>query len=320
MIELLAAEGVAQESVRVSWNLYSWLCEKMGASGGLATALLIAAYALCAIVPYLLGSINPAIIFSRFFYHEDIRQYGSGNAGTTNTLRTYGKKMAALIFACDLFKAAIAVAFGSLMLSMSLGGAVAGFFAILGHAFPIYYKFKGGKGVACTAVVVLMLSPISFVILISIFAIILAFTKYVSLASVMGVALYPIIASAFTRSSPDKGGLIPAFACFTAALVIFMHRENIKRLYHGTESKISFKKTDKHKAGEASGELTDSEKSEDEPKKAEKVYTDDDFVKCAGCGQTIPKSRQKCVYCGEVNKAYVPKPSDTETGKKKKKK
>ncbi|MGM9643600.1 MAG: glycerol-3-phosphate acyltransferase, partial [Eubacteriales bacterium] len=167
MNTLIFAAATAEQPVKITnWNIYSWLLEKFGLANTYEAMYLFAAgVILCIILPYLIGSINPAIIFSKKVYHDDIRTHGSGNAGTTNTLRTYGKKMAALILLLDFLKAVIAVVLGSLILSREVGGAIAGIFVILGHTFPIYYKFKGGKGVASLAGVVLVLSPISFAIL-----------------------------------------------------------------------------------------------------------------------------------------------------------
>lgn len=223
-----------------NWNLYLFLVEKFGLEGSTTSLYIqLAGVLLSMIIAYLVGSINPAIIFSRLFFKDDIREHGSGNAGTTNTLRTYGKRMAALILALDFLKAIIAVVIGYFILPYQLGGgSIAGIFVILGHSFPIYYGFRGGKGVACLAGVVLMLSPISFAILIAVFIAIVAMTKYVSLASVMGVMLLPVVHFAF----------YPTHAWTTIAsivimlIIVFMHRENIKRLLAGTESKISFKK------------------------------------------------------------------------------
>ena len=130
-------------------NLYTWIINNYGiANTNNALLLMLAGVIVCIVVPYLIGSLNPAIILSRKIYHDDIRSHGSGNAGTTNTLRTYGKRMAIVIFSLDLFKAAIAVIAGLAVMG-TMGGAVAGIFVIVGHMFPIYYKFKGGKGVAC---------------------------------------------------------------------------------------------------------------------------------------------------------------------------
>lgn len=245
---------------------------------------------LCVVIPYLLGSINPAIIFSKLFYHDDIRTHGSGNAGTTNTLRTYGKKMSVLVLFCDMLKAAISVGVGALLYGYYVGGAIAGFFAIFGHMFPIYYKFRGGKGVACTAVVVLMMSPISFLVCMAAFLVIVIGTKFVSLGSVIAVALYPLMVNAFVPMA--RRGWVLLTSILIMAFVIFMHRKNLVRIYHGEESKLSFGKKDK-----------EVQPAEPVP---EKEYTDADFVKCKGCGHTIPVVREYCVYCNTRNSAYDP--------------
>lgn len=240
------AATAAEENIKeVSWNLYSFLFEKFNLGGSMtALYLLLGGVLLCMIIPYLIGSVNPAIIFSRLFFNDDIREHGSGNAGTTNTLRTYGKKMAVLILFLDFIKAVISVVIGSLILPSQLGGgAIAGIFVILGHSFPVYYKFRGGKGVACLGGVVLMLSPISFVILISLFIAIVLMSKFVSLGSIMCVMLWPVLHFAFYQLQ----------ACTTIAsivimiIIVFMHRENIKRLMAGKESKISFGSKKKEK-------------------------------------------------------------------------
>ena len=190
---------------------------------------------ICLAIGYVFG-----IFQTGYFYGKtknvDIRQYGSGNAGTTNTLRTYGKKTAAVIFLLDFLKAVIAVVIGSLLMTREIGGAIAGLFVILGHMFPIYYGFKGGKGVASLAGVVLILSPISFAILIPLFILIVLMSRFVSLGSVMCVMLYPIIQFAFY----PMHGWITLSAILIMILIVFMHRENIKRLMAGKESKISF--------------------------------------------------------------------------------
>ena len=221
---------------RPLFNLYSWLIAKLGSSEAINGVLMLVAVLVCIVSAYLFGSINPAIIISKKYFDDDIRTHGSGNAGATNTLRTFGKKTAAIIFALDLLKAALAVGIGSLILTRSIGGAIAGLFVILGHTFPIYYRFKGGKGVACTAMVILMLSPASFVILLPAFIIIVALTRFVSLGSIIAVMLYPFFNSIFYTSE----GFITLSAFCTMLLVVFMHRENIKRLLAGKESKVNF--------------------------------------------------------------------------------
>ncbi len=243
---LFALTGVeAEASRKAAWNLHLWLVDKLGVGGTTnAIWIMLGGILLCMVVPYLLGSINPAIIFSKLIFHDDIRTHGSGNAGATNTLRTYGKKMAALIFILDLLKAALAIIFGSLVLGHSMGGAISGLFVILGHMFPIYYRFKGGKGVACFAMVALMLSPISFCILVPIFIAIVLLSRYVSLGSVMCVLIYPMIHHAFYRQE----GWITLSGFAMMVLIVFMHRENIKRIMAGTESKLSLGRKRRKKA------------------------------------------------------------------------
>ena len=190
---------------------------------------------------YLIGSINPAIILSKKLYGDDVRNHGSGNAGMTNMLRTFGKRMAALIFTIDFAKAAIAILLGTLIANLTWGGAVAALFAVVGHMFPIYYRFKGGKGVSCMLACILILSPFSFLILVPIFLAIMLIFKYVSLASIALAMLFPLAAYAF-RETWGKPGFVPFVAFLIGALVVFMHRENLKRLLEGKENKLSFKR------------------------------------------------------------------------------
>ena len=223
------------------FNLYSWFIQRLGADEALNGVILLGAVLLCIVSAYLIGSINPAIIISKKYFNDDIRNHGSGNAGATNTLRTYGKRFAIITFALDILKAAIAVAIGSLILTRSIGGAIAGLFVILGHSFPIYYKFQGGKGVACTAMVILMLSPASFVILFPVFVLIVLLTRFVSLGSIIAVMLFPLVHHTMYYHGPDDNEAIITLCAFAIMLlVVFMHRENIKRLLEGKESKVSF--------------------------------------------------------------------------------
>lgn len=307
-----AVGEVGADTAKLTWNLYSHVCQSAGIEGTTSAGIVfLGAILVCIIVAYLIGSINPAIIFSKLFFKEDIRSYGSGNAGATNTLRTYGTKMAVLIFVLDLVKAALAVVLGSLILTRSIGGAIAALFVVLGHMFPVYYKFKGGKGVACTAMCILLLSPVSFVIVLSVFLLIAIFTRFVSLGSIVCAMLYPFLNYVFY----PRNAWITLSAFFTGALVVFMHRENIKRLLAGKESKFSFKKTDKHAAAEHDGAVDNA--TERQIQKAEKAYGEGDFVKCA-CGRLIPRSRKECVYCGEKNPAYLPSENDKARKSKKK--
>lgn len=219
-----------------------------------AGLIYVACVLVCIVVPYLLGSLNFALIFSKFIKHEDIRNYGSGNAGMTNVLRTYGKGMAAITLICDMAKGAISVVLGTILIENE-GAMIAGLFCILGHIFPCFYKFKGGKGVATTAVVVTITSPIVGAILIVLFIAIVAVTKYISLGSVMCMFLYPILLWAFPMY---RFGLNNIIAVIIAALVIFMHRSNIKRLYEGKENKLSLKHHGKKAADGADSGKSDS--------------------------------------------------------------
>lgn len=191
----------------------------------------------CAVIAYLLGSINFAIVISKLKYKEDIRQFGSGNGGMTNMMRTYGRSSAALTIIGDMLKAVVAVAIGCLLMGL-YGGYVAGLFCIVGHCFPLYYRFRGGKGVATTAMVVLCLSPLTFVVLIAIFVIIVLGYRYISLGSIMCVMLYPLM----LPMTDSHGKQFAIVALLIAILVVFMHRENIKRLLNHTESRFEFKK------------------------------------------------------------------------------
>ena len=192
-------------------------------------------------VGYLLGSLNFAIIISGKTYKQDIRNFGSKNAGMTNMMRTYGKKAAALTLLGDALKAVAAGLIGYAVLGQ-LGAYVGGLACVGGHMFPIFYKFKGGKGVVTTAVCILMCNPFVFLILITLFIIIVAMTKYISLGSIMCALIYPFLLNGIDRLM-FGGCPYVIFALLISVLLIFKHRENFKRLRAGTESKFSFKKT-----------------------------------------------------------------------------
>lgn len=197
----------------------------------------------CAIISYLLGSINCGVIISRDKFGKDIRESGSGNAGATNMLRTYGKKAAILTFLGDVLKTAVAIAVGRLLLGY-LGAFIAGFFCILGHAYPIFFKFKGGKGVVCISTMCLLTNPGVFLIMLGIFLIILFGFKMVSLASVMIMIIYPFVLYNVGYMGP---GVHVALGAICALFVVYLHRENIKRIYRHQESTISFGKKNKDK-------------------------------------------------------------------------
>lgn len=197
---------------------------------------------------YLLGSISFAVIISKALAHKDVREVGSGNAGMTNVFRSFGKLPGILTLLGDFSKGIISVIIGRVIFEYLLGlnpmyGAyVAGLFAILGHIFPLYFHFKGGKGVLTTAGMALVLDYRIFIITIGIFLLIILITRMVSVGSIIAAVAYPITTyTVYTHSGqPAMVGTI-ATACI-GALLIFMHRSNIKRILNGTEAKIGSKK------------------------------------------------------------------------------
>lgn len=199
----------------------------------------IIGYALCVIIPYLLGSINFAVLISKLKFKEDIRNFGSGNAGMTNMARTYGKSAAAATFFLDASKAVVSVILGYLLLPANIGAHIACICCMIGHAYPIYYKFKGGKGVTVAAFSVLLIDPIFCLILIAVFAITVACSKYISLGSILGASAYALLYPIF--AAPQH--IVQLSAPFVVALlIIYWHRSNIKRLLNGEEKKFSFAK------------------------------------------------------------------------------
>ena len=200
-------------------------------------------------VSYLLGSVNSAIIISKTFYNDDIRKHGSGNAGLTNVNRTYGLKAAGLTLLGDMLKSVLSVLFAALLfvlhyvdgISISEFCYVAGLFAVLGHVYPVFYGFKGGKGVLVAATMTLILAPLHFLALLLIFAIIVGISRYVSLGSVSVAALLPVSVCLYIplvigeRLSP----IIAISLIILGSFVIWCHRSNIKRLISGNEKKIS---------------------------------------------------------------------------------
>ena len=235
-------------------GLYTALYEKAGKG---PVWVWVAFILLSIAVAYLLGSINSAIIISKIFYGDDIRRHGSGNAGTTNMLRTYGKKAALFTLIFDMLKTVLAIGFAGFLhgfqyvpgaISVSPWCYIAGLFAVIGHIFPVYYHGKGGKGVLCASTMALMLSPIVFGILLLVFILLVTMTKYVSLGSVAGVGLYPVAMRGFMAVLYPEiplHGLISLSAILLAILIIWCHRSNLKRIMDRTENQISFKKKPK---------------------------------------------------------------------------
>jgi len=215
-------------------------------SEGMSAAFITAGFVLVALVAYTLGSLNFALILSKRMYGEDIREFGSKNAGTTNMARTYGKKAALLTILGDILKGIVSVVIGSFLMGATLGGYFAGFMCVIGHVFPVFYGFRGGKGVATAAAVILMVNYQIFLIMISLFILTVVLTRYVSLGSCLAAAIFPFLTYNFvTVKGVPNGGFAFIFAFLMAILVICKHHTNLKRLANGKESKFSFKKKEK---------------------------------------------------------------------------
>ena len=215
---------------------------------GKGLAISIPAIFLILAVSYFFGSINFAIIISNRKYNQDIRSFGSNNAGMTNMVRTYGKKMGALTLVGDSLKAVISCLFGYAILG-NHGAYLAAIACVLGHMFPVFFGFKGGKGVATAGFAMLMTNPYVFLICLVLFVLIVLMSKFVSLGSVMTMLIYPFIL--YGVDNFVLGGCpYVAYALIIAVLVIFKHKDNIKRLREGTERKFSLKSSKKESDAE----------------------------------------------------------------------
>ncbi|MGB8354701.1 MAG: glycerol-3-phosphate 1-O-acyltransferase PlsY [Chthoniobacteraceae bacterium] len=200
---------------------------------------------------YLLGSIPVGFLLARA-KGIDIRQHGSGNIGATNVFRTLGKGYGIFVFVCDTLKGVFAVILGEQIyihlhgigagapINPVLAGILGGVAGILGHNFPVWLKFKGGKGVATSLGVVIGLVPLAAVISFAIWAIVLLTSRYVSLASIIAAIAVPVIV-AFTASPAEKTPLL-VFTCLAALLIVLRHKANIQRLLNGTENRFKKKK------------------------------------------------------------------------------
>jgi len=194
----------------------------------------IAPPAVLVLLAYLLGSISFAVLLVRATTGRDIRAEGSGNAGATNVLRSHGKKLALLVALLDVAKGVVAVLLVRLVTADPRWAAAAGFAAILGHVFPIFYGFRGGKGVATAIGAFLALTPVALLVCLAVFLAIVAATRYVSLGSVVALALLPPIAGLFFHAPRA----VVTAAGLTALLILLKHLPNLKRLARGEEGKL----------------------------------------------------------------------------------
>ena len=235
-------------------------------------------YILVAVIAYLIGSINCSILISKKMAGFDVREKGSGNAGTTNVLRTVGKKAAALTLLGDILKGVVsvlvAVLVGTLVpdINRAILVELAAFFAAIGHAYPIYFGFKGGKAVATSLGILLVVNWKIGLICLLFGVLIIALTRMVSLGSITGAVLFAVL-TIFIHDSYIAG--IPydytfiIFGFALASFVIFKHRSNLKRIIAGNENKISFSKKKEAKVEEKT-EVKKEEKVEEKVEKTNK--------------------------------------------------
>lgn len=185
---------------------------------------------------YLLGSISTGVVLSRLFAKTDIRSQGSGNAGTTNMLRVLGRKMALLTFIGDMLKGIIAVFIGKWLIGGELGGLLGVVGAVLGHYYPLYFGFKGGKGIATSFGSLLFVFPVQALLAFAVFLILVAVTHYVSVGSIAAAITLPLLIVITHFQEPTLWIII---VCIGAS-VVWRHRANIKRLMNHTENKLDF--------------------------------------------------------------------------------
>ena len=213
----------------------------------------MSAYIIVAVIAYLIGSVNFSIIISKKMAGFDVREKGSGNAGTTNMLRSVGKKAALITLICDILKGVVSIGLAIIIgniakyLDRELLLQIAGIAVVLGHTFPIFFGFKGGKGVA-TSLGVLLMSNWQIGLICLVFALVLMIlTRMVSLGSCVAAVLFPVLTlfinQHYTVLTEGKNGNVYfVYSIILAIIVLYNHRENIKRILNGTENKLSFSK------------------------------------------------------------------------------
>lgn len=206
-------------------------------------------YVIIAVIAYAIGSVNFSVIISRKMAGFDVREKGSKNAGTTNVLRTVGKKAALITLACDILKGIIAVLVAVIIgafaknTSSAILVQIAAILVVVGHTFPIFFEFKGGKGVATSLGIIILINWQIGLICLLFALVLMAITRMVSLGSVSAAVLFPVL-TLFIREHYVVEGNYIIFGILLAALVVFNHRANIKRILEGKENKLNFNKSE----------------------------------------------------------------------------
>ena len=209
----------------------------------------MATYIIVALVAYLIGSVSFSVIISKKMAGFDVREKGSGNAGATNMLRSVGTKSAVLTLLCDALKGVVAIIFAIIVGAIAKNSdkallvQIAGILVVIGHTFPVFYNFTGGKGVA-TSLGVLLMTNWKIGLICLVFALVLmALTRMVSMGSVGAAVLFPVLVLFIhTNYTIPEGSSYFVYSIILALIVAFNHRSNIQRILNGTENKISFKK------------------------------------------------------------------------------
>lgn len=190
-------------------------------------------FVLLAFCAYLIGSFPSSLVIGRFFFQTDVRNHGSKNLGATNTFRVLGKKAGIIVLLFDILKGTLAASL-PFWFHSDTHALLIGLFAIIGHVYPVFAQFKGGKAVATSAGVILFYHPLLFVTVILAFLLVLYLYKYVSLASIVA-ALFGLVYSLFAQDLP-----LIAILCFISGFIVYRHRENIKRIKNKTEPKVTW--------------------------------------------------------------------------------
>ena len=185
------------------------------------------------LLAYLIGSIPMGLIFGKLIWKKDLRRFGSRNIGATNAWRIIGKKAGFLIFFLDFLKGEVGALLGAVLIGTPAAMVLGGFFAIIGHIFPLFIGFKGGKGVATGLGVLAILMPKVTAIVFIVWLVLVLLTRYVSIGSVVAAVLAPILAACFKAPAEFF-----AFALAAAVIIVWRHRDNIKRLKEGRENRF----------------------------------------------------------------------------------